>query len=217
MTLLPDRDRASVRSRLDAVTRPVTILLFTQAAAAPEHTLLARQVVDELAALNELLAIEDVDIVLEKERAAAYGIDRTPAIALVAEGADTRMRFLGAPAGYELMSLVEAIVLAGTGSSGLSPTSRALIGQHVTSPIHIRVFVTPTCRYCPAAVTLAHRLAVESPLITATCIDATEFIDLSQRYRVTGVPKTLVDQSIEIFGALPEAAFVRETLGLPAA
>ena len=43
-------------------------------------------------------------------------------------------------------------------------------------------------------------MAVESPLITATCIEATEFLDLSRRYRVTGVPKTIVNEEAEILG-----------------
>ena len=58
-------------------------------------------------------------------------------------------------------------------------------------------------------------MAVESPLIRATCVEATEFMDLSRRYRVTGVPKTVVNDSIEIMGALPEPMFVRAALGLP--
>ena len=58
-------------------------------------------------------------------------------------------------------------------------------------------------------------MAVESPLIRATCVEATEFMDLSRRYQVTGVPKTVVNDSIEIMGALPEPMFVRAALGLP--
>jgi len=73
----------------------------------------------------------------------------------------------------------------------------------------IKVFVTPTCPHCPRAVTLAHRMAVESPNISATCVEATEFHDLSRQYRVTGVPKTVASGGAEILGALPEEEFVR--------
>jgi hypothetical protein len=59
-------------------------------------------------------------------------------------------------------------------------------------------------------------MAVESPMIRATCVEATEFMDLSRRYRVTGVPKTIVNDTIEILGAVPEPMFVRAVLGLPA-
>jgi predicted DsbA family dithiol-disulfide isomerase len=61
-------------------------------------------------------------------------------------------------------------------------------------------------------VTLAHRLAVESPHIRAACVEATEFMELSRRYRVTGVPKTIVNDKVEILGAVPEDAFVRGVL-----
>jgi protein-disulfide isomerase len=113
------------------------------------------------------------------------------------------------------MSLIEAVILAGTNDSGLTPDSRALVAAHVTEPLNIQVFVTPTCPHCPRAVTLAHRLAVESPLITASCVEATEFMDLSRKFRVTGVPKTIVNGSIEILGALPEDQFVRTVVGAP--
>ncbi len=57
------------------------------------------------------------------------------------------------------------------------------------------------------------RLAAASPRITTTVIQAIEFPDLAQLYRVTGVPKTVVDDTIEIVGALPEATFVAQALG----
>jgi hypothetical protein len=55
-------------------------------------------------------------------------------------------------------------------------------------------------------------MAFESPQITAACVEATEFMDLSRKYRVTGVPKTIVNGTVEILGALPEDAFVRAAL-----
>jgi predicted DsbA family dithiol-disulfide isomerase len=58
-------------------------------------------------------------------------------------------------------------------------------------------------------------MAVESPLITAACVEATEFMDLSRKYRVTGVPKTIVNDTIEILGAVPEDAFVRSVVSPP--
>jgi hypothetical protein len=56
---------------------------------------------------------------------------------------------------------------------------------------------------------LAHKMAFESPLIRATCVEATEFMELSRKFRVTGVPKTIVNGKGEILGALPEDLFVR--------
>jgi Thioredoxin domain len=60
---------------------------------------------------------------------------------------------------------------------------------------------------------LANRMALANPNITATTVQATEFFDLARKYRVTGVPKTVVNEDIEILGALPEADFVKAALG----
>jgi alkyl hydroperoxide reductase subunit AhpF len=144
VSLLSDQDRQVVREHLAAIQQPVTLLLFTQSIGAPETALLARQVLDELASLNELIRVEEINFVLERDRAEQYGIEHIPAIVLLSGDQDTRMRFLGAPAGYEFMSLIEAVLLAGTNDSRLLPESRALISANVTTPTDIQVFVTPT-------------------------------------------------------------------------
>ena len=215
MALLSEQDRQTVRGHLAVIEEPVRLLLFTQTFGAPETVMIAKQVLDEIVSLNDHLLLEEVNFVLEQDRARQYGVEQIPTIVLLKGDQDTRIRFLGAPAGYEFMSLIEAVILAGTNDSGLTPDSRALVAAHVTTPLDIQVFVTPTCPHCPRAVTLAHRLAVESPLITASCVEATEFMDLSRKFRVTGVPKTIVNGSIEILGALPEAQFVRTVVGAP--
>lgn len=58
-------------------------------------------------------------------------------------------------------------------------------------------------------------MAAANPNITADAIEATEFMDLSRKYRVTGVPKTIVNETIEIMGGLPEQLFVRQVLDMP--
>lgn len=212
MSLLSERDRKTVQSHLADLTHDVTLLFFTQTIGAPETVTIARRVVDEVASLSDRITVEEVNLILDRERSAQFGIDRIPAIVPLRDGADTRMRFLGAPAGYEFSSLVESIVLAGTGDSGLTDDSKQVIAEKATAPVDIKVFVTPTCPHCPRAVTLAHRMAVESPNISATCIDASEFHDLSRQYMVTGVPKTVSSSGAEILGALPEEEFVRGVL-----
>jgi glutaredoxin-like protein len=213
MALLSEKDRQTVRGHLAVIEEPVRLLFFTQTIGAPETVHVARQVLDEIVSLSDLVTLEEVNVILEEDRAREYGIEQIPATVLLKGTQDTRIRFLGAPAGYEFMSLIEAVILAGTNDSGLSPDSRALVAEHVTSPLEIQVFVTPTCPHCPRAVTLAHRLAIESPFIRASCVEATEFMELSRKFRVTGVPKTVVNDSIEILGALPEDQFVRTVVG----
>ena len=57
-------------------------------------------------------------------------------------------------------------------------------------------------------------MALENPNITASVVDATAFPDLVRRYRITGVPKTVVNDRAEILGAPPEEIFVRQALSL---
>jgi alkyl hydroperoxide reductase subunit AhpF len=143
MALLSDQDRQVVRSHLSGLAHDVRLLLFNQTIGGPETGAIAKQILDELAGLNDRLTVEEVNFVLEKERAATYGVDKIPAIVVLRDGEDTRMRFYGAPAGYEFMALVEAAILAGGDDSGLAPESKTLIAG-VETPLNIEVFVTPT-------------------------------------------------------------------------
>ena len=63
---------------------------------------------------------------------------------------------------------------------------------------------------------LAHEMAFANPLITAYAVEATEFPDLVRRYMVNGVPKTVVNDEVEILGALPQDDFIEQVLQLPA-
>ena len=56
-------------------------------------------------------------------------------------------------------------------------------------------------------------MALSSPNITAYAVEATEFPDLARRYQVSGVPKTVVNETVEILGALPEDAYVEQAIG----
>jgi alkyl hydroperoxide reductase subunit AhpF len=134
-------DAQAVVALLAALPNPVKLSFFTQSIGC-DMCLPAKQALDQLVSLGEKLTLEELNLVLDKERAAAVAVDRAPAIVLETDR-DTRIRFVGAPLGYEMASLVEAIRIASEGDSGLTPESRALISQ-VTQPIHIQVFTTPT-------------------------------------------------------------------------
>jgi predicted DsbA family dithiol-disulfide isomerase len=59
---------------------------------------------------------------------------------------------------------------------------------------------------------LAHKLAIENEHVTADVVEVSEFIDMAQRYRVQGVPKTVVNDQVEFLGAVPEPRFIQEVL-----
>ena len=59
---------------------------------------------------------------------------------------------------------------------------------------------------------MAHKLAIENEHITADVVEVSEFIDMAQLYRVQGVPKTVINDRIEVVGAVPEPRFIQEVL-----
>jgi glutaredoxin-like protein len=215
MALISPDDQERLRADLSAMTRPVRLLFFTQTLDC-ETCLQTRQILDELPLLSDRISIEEVNFVLERERAEQYGIDRVPAIAVVGQdqaGAerDSNIRFLGTPAGYEFISLIHAVRLVGGAASSLSEASRARVAA-VERPMTINVFTTPTCPHCPRAVNLAHEMAWANAHIKAYAVEVTEYPDLARRYHVSGVPKTVVDETIEILGAIPEDEFISQSL-----
>lgn len=215
MSLISPSDQSRLREEFAQMTRPVRLVFFTQTFDG-DACLQARQILDELPPLSDLITIDEVNFVLEGERAQQYGIDRVPAIALVGQDEagverDSHIRFLGTPAGYEFVSVVRAVLLVGGAPSQLSDASRARLAA-VDKPVTMHVFSTPTCPHCPRAINLAHEMAWANPNITAFAVEVTEYPDLAQRYHVSGVPKTVVDDRIEILGALPEDAFIDQAL-----
>ena len=55
-------------------------------------------------------------------------------------------------------------------------------------------------------------MAFANPNIRAYAIEATEFPDLARKYRVTGVPKTVVNERIEILGGIPQDDFIQQAV-----
>ena len=143
MPLLSPQDEAALRQHLSVISKPVSLVLFTQAIGGSESGPIAKQVLDEVAALNEKITVIEKSFVLDVDDRTKYGIDRNPAIVVLGDGHDTRIRFYGAPTGYEFVALIEAVILAGTGTVDLEPQTLAWLAS-VDKPTSIQVFSTPT-------------------------------------------------------------------------
>jgi glutaredoxin-like protein len=154
------------------------------------------------------------DLDAHPAKATLCRIDEAPAIAVLGDESGRRdfgIRFYGSPAGYECATLIEDTRMVSRGTGDLSPATIDGL-RHLSLPLHLQVFVTPTCPYCPRAALLAHKLAVASDLVTADAIDATEFPELADRYHVHGVPRTIVNDSVHVEGAVPEAMLMAELI-----
>lgn len=205
MSLLKDNDRNYLIDQFTRLTHPVKLIVFTQQFEC-DYCSDTREIAAEVASLSDKVSVEVYDFVADSAIAAQYGIDKIPAT-VVARGGnaprDYGIRYYGVPAGYEFSSLIESVMLVSNGAPQLSAATQAWLAT-LTEPVHLQVFVTPTCPYCPRAVVLAHELAFASELVTADMVEATEFPHLANKYRVMGVPRTVINEATYVEGAVPE-------------
>jgi glutaredoxin-like protein len=227
MTVIAEKDRDTLRAMLAReLVDDVELLFFTRSRVshpAPEER--ACETCDEMAellvelvALSERLRLTTYDVRTDSASATRYNVTALPTVLLrratVTNDAAANIRFLGLPAGYEFTTLVADVVDISKGRTDLAPATLNVV-RALTEPVHIQVFVTPSCPSCPRAARLAHQLAMENPVIVADVIEANEFPALSERYAARSVPKTIINNRVQFVGALPEAkvleALVRAT------
>jgi glutaredoxin-like protein len=213
MALLNASLRTELRNVLVALPNPVTLLVFVDAAC--ETCGETRELIEELSSISDgKVRMEVHDLDAKSAEATLYRIDKAPAVAVLGDESGTRdfgIRFYGTPAGYEFATLIEDIRMASRATTDLSAATVEAL-QHLNAPLRLQVFVTPTCPYCPRAVLLAHKMAIASDWVTADAVDAAEFPDLAARYHVHGVPRTVINESVHVEGAVPEAMLMAELI-----
>jgi len=209
MSLISEEDKKYIKDRFEKeLEGSVRVIYFTQDFEC-QFCKETRQILEEIAELSDKIELEIHEFDKEKELASKYDVDKIPATLIFGEK-EYGIRFFGIPSGYEFSTLIEDIIHASTGKTSLKEEIKEEI-KKIDKPLHIQVFVTPTCPYCPTMVHLAHQMAVENENIKADMVEAIEFPHLAQKYEVMGVPKTVInDNKREIVGAVPEEVFLQE-------
>lgn len=209
MAYLEGDTKEAVRRKLAELAGEVRMVFFkddlTCNTCSDEEELLR-----EISGLSDKIRLDIYDRLTDPDQALLYGVTTSPTL-VISGPAGSRVRFLGIPAGYEFVSLLESLKDGARGKSDLTLETREKLSG-LSSDVHIQVFVTPTCPYCPQAVINAHKLAVEYPRVRADMVEATEFPELAEQYGVSGVPKTVVNGSVGFVGAQPEAVLAEAVL-----
>jgi len=206
--LLNDDVKIEVRETFKDLKDKIKLIAFTQKIEChycEENRKLA-QVISEL---SDRIQLEIYDFQQDKEMAEKYGIDKIPALVVMGEDRDDHIRFFGMPGGYEFTSLIEAVRTVSGSQSALSEETRKYL-DGLDTDIHLQVFVTPTCPYCPPAVILAHQMAQYSDHVRADMVESIEFPHLANRYNIQGVPRTVINETEYLEGAAPEAALIEK-------
>ncbi len=206
MGLIPEEHKQHLKKEFEAKLKDeVRLVMFTQETECA-HCKEARELVQETAGLSNKIEAEIYDFVKDNKKTQEYKIDKVPAIAITGKK-DYGIRYYGIPLGYEFKSFIDSIINISNGATNLSKETRSKL-ESISKPVHIQVFVTLTCPYCPTAASLAYKFALENDVVRADVIDVSEFPHLGQKYSVMGVPKTVINEQTELVGAVPEAQFV---------
>jgi glutaredoxin-like protein len=207
--LLNDDITRQVQEVFADLEQPVTVLFFDDPEC--EHCAQTKQLTEEVTALSDKLTLETHQV--GEELAARYAVSKAPVLLLAGNTngkmQDFGIRFLGTPGGHEFTSFIYGLLLVSKRDSGLNPATREFLAG-LNQPVHLQVFVTPTCPYCPQAVVLAHRMALESEQVTADMVQAGEFMELANHYGVGSVPQTTINAGAgTVIGAYPEPDLVQ--------
>jgi glutaredoxin-like protein len=174
-----------------------------------------RQLLEEVTATNDKIELSVYDIQENQDIADKFNVTSSPGIVIAAkdglEVINLGVQYSGIPSGHEFSTLINDILIVSKRDSGLNEKTREFL-KNLDKPLHLQVFVTPSCPYCPRAVLLAHQMAMENPrMIRAEGVEATEFPELAGRFNVHGVPQTVINSGAGmVVGAVPEQNLLAE-------
>jgi glutaredoxin-like protein len=209
--MLREDEKSEIRSRLGGLKEPVSLVYFTQVlAGACPLCVETERLLKDVQTLSDRITLDVRNFIGDAEEARRYGVDKIPALCLIG-GSDQGLRFYGMPSGYEFMTFLEVLQRLSERDSGLSAESQKAL-QALKHPVHLQVFVTPTCPYCPQSAILGYKLAMASSHITCDVIEISEFPHLAQKYGVMSVPKTIVNDRWGFDGAVSENALIEHIL-----
>lgn len=212
MPMLDEQAAKKVREALSEMKNPVKFVLFKSKT--HQSSDLLEQLAREISQANSLLSLEVHDFDSEKKTAEEYGVSQ-PATLCLAGKEKRYVKILGLPSGHEFVPFLQTIVDVSKGTLDLPRELESKI-KEIDFPVTVKVFVTPTCPYCPGAVRLAHALAILNPNVHGEMIQATEFPELSQKYEVSGVPKTVINDVVDLVGAYPPELVLKKIMELKA-
>ncbi|WP_456366672.1 protein disulfide oxidoreductase [Thermococcus sp.] len=222
MGLISDADKRVIREEFfSKITKPVKLMVFI----GKDHCQYCeqlKQLLGELSELTDKLTYEvvDFDTAEGKELAGQYRIDRAPTVTITQDGRDMGVRYFGLPAGHEFGAFLEDIIDVSNGSTDLMPETKEAV-KAIDRDVRILVFVTPTCPYCPLAVRMVHKFAIENTLsgrgkLLGDMVEAIEYPEWADQYSVMAVPKIIIqvdgEDKIQFEGAYPEKMFLEKLL-----
>lgn len=205
---------AAVQAKLKAffagMKHDVPLFLFSEPGRNDPFVQAARQVIRAVQEITERVSFRDLR--MDDALAKKWGITRSPTLLLDPDRLN--IRWFGAPAGHEGQTFMEALSILGYRETGLSEPARKMLAK-LDSPRALKVFVSPSCPYCPQEAVNGVRAVVERPeLISLEIIDIQANPDLADQYDAHSVPQAYANDKLIGMGAQPEELFVSSLVQL---
>lgn len=197
-----------IKKELENLKDPVSILLFTSEEENKPFNEFSIRLFTELSLISDkiLPKFEKIGSELSKK----HNVTRSPTIVIQPD--KYNIRLIGAPAGEELRALLLTLLMVSTGFTILSDASKKRLSD-LKDRRNIKVFISPTCPYCPQQVVTAIAAAIEKAgLITTEIIDIYENKDLATKYNAFSVPQVFIDDHLVGLGLQPEEVFIEEVM-----
>jgi thioredoxin reductase (NADPH) len=199
-----ERAQAQLIEALQKIPNEVPLILFASPGRNDPYCDAARQVIRSIRGIAPRVTFREFN--LDHEEAGKWKVERSPTLLFDPE--HYHIRWLGAPMGEEGRTFVEALLMMGNGKAGLNEDSSKIL-ERIDSPRRIKVFVSPSCPYCPQQAVNALKAACEKPdLISLEIIDIQANPDLADQYSAQSVPQTFADEILIAMGAQPEELFM---------
>jgi thioredoxin reductase (NADPH) len=210
---LPEDQRKALADYLKDFKEVVPVHLFVKPGENDAYADFTHNLMKDLVRLTDKITLSlhsDDDKANEK-----FEVKRFPTLLVAPE--KYSIRFTGAPAGEEGQAFLHALMMVSTGKSFLSERSQELL-QELQESRNVKVFVSPTCPYCPGQCVNAIKAAVQKPdLVSVECVETGENPDYAKQYSVGSIPHTVYDENLSTVGLESELAFVLQLLTLKAA
>lgn len=200
--------KKELEQMFSSLKNPVHILLFTQKKNNDTYNDLASKILNLLGQVSDKIVVNTYG--LNHSLAKKYSVIHSPTILFEPE--TFNIRWLGAPAGEEGRTLVELILLIGFQNANLNQDTERVLEQ-ITEHRHVKVFVSPTCPYCPQQAVNAIKAALAKPeVISLELIDIQAFPQIADQYGAQSVPQTFANETLIALGAQTEELFAASLL-----
>ena len=203
-SVLREKTSAKLKDFFQNIPRDILFVLFTRQGKNEPFNQAAKEVIHAFQQMSPRIKLQEYD--LGHAEAKKLKILFSPTILLDPE--HYHIRWMGAPVGEETRTFVEAISMMGYGKRHLSESSLKLL-KGIDSQRHIKLFVSPTCPYCPQQAVNALKAALERPeLVSLEIIDIQAYPEMARRYSAQSVPQAYVNEKLIARGAQPEELFM---------